>query len=125
MFLEYFYDEIPCHVGNASSTSSFGDNPRNEFPERGVKRLYAAKPTYARAVGDFAAEAPPRKVCLLPRSQVVCEMERQSVLWLIPGLTHQRALVLIMATLTAVKCHRECAVRPLELTTHANYRFHW
>lgn len=29
------------------------------------------------------------------------------------------------ATLSAVKCHGECAVKPLELTTHTNYRFHW
>lgn len=48
-----------------------------------------------------------------------------SVLLLIPALTRWRACFLIMATLSAVKCHRECAVKPLELTNHTNYRFHW
>ena len=78
LLLEYFYNEIPYHENNASFISLLGDNPCIGFPERGVKRVYSVQPRYACAAEEFAVAAPPRKVCLLPRSQIVCEMERQA-----------------------------------------------
>lgn len=48
-----------------------------------------------------------------------------NILLLISVCTHWWAHFLLMATLSAAKCHWDCAVKALELTTHINYRFYW
>lgn len=111
--LEYFYNEIPCHMNNVSLISLFGDNVCTEFPERGVKPVYSTKPRYSRIVKEFAVVALPQKVYLSYSSQAESYVKwRDKRLLLISVSTQWRAHFLVMATLSATKCHRECAVKP-------------